>query len=865
MRWSTAKKTQEQDAANNLYEGDDATQTSIAQNAKAHARTMINQELSISRQIANAPFTKRNNEIDKLIRSDPENRTKYQAFSEQHGGFMSWDYGNLTKALNADFGTEFQDDDEIRKSIKERILEQDKEDRDIISRSGWGGDAAGFVTGLGVSIIDPVNIAVSVAIPGLGPAAKLAGASRALRYRSLAGRAAGASLATEVVLQPVIHKWKNDLEIEYTFGDAVTNAALGVVAGTTMSTALYGMGRLLKRVRGIRNDAVVAGDVHTEDAMDSVIPDVEHAEAEAGNPADPMDSPQQADRDIVDRHNQIIDGEDVSTVVNSNPTDVNPFDDAPFILVDSDRPYAIDGPTTAITVLNPEGDMVYAGTIGLGHGPGPDEFHVVSADLEPEHQGKGLGYRIYQEIAAKHPDKTFVSGPNLSPQAHGLWKKLWKAGLAAKSDGKNPDVPLYTMIKGAAEPAPAPVKRRSPPSKSATAEVVTAATDRVDEMAVKVKEFEGELNEALGTIDYPQHELNEARLTKVLNRHTEETDAVKKAELGETAKKYAGLIHAHEDKHAHITQLREAIKQAKEQAVTARKTADSVITKEKARLAREAKKGEKKAVAGKSTAGKARKAQVSTKKKTRGQLVNAIKRLEGKKNKVEGDEERLATMRGELAELDKVAMESTKAADSVKKEIEGEAKKVADKKAAKKAKKAPAEAATKLANLKTRLKGYDEKLDALYDKEADGQRVDDTLVSRLETSRDKIEQEISKMESPPTEAPGLTPSEQIARNTPEFDGTAEFKEKMVRMDELMNSMEEVSPGKWQHKADLDDAFLSPEERVQLDYERALRVEEFQELANTKVAGESLITRLKGTDDQITALKKLAACKKGEKQ
>ena len=896
------RKTRDQMAQRMMYQGDpDATMSSLYDNAKAHATIMINQEMSISRHIANGAVRERNRALNKMMDDFPEAREKYQGMSHLRNNWLDWDYGALTKALNADFGTTLPTDEELNESIKRQNVAEYEAASKTIARAGWAGDAIGLGVGFGLSMVDPPNLAIGMAIPGLGPAARMKDAGRAVRYKSIAFRSTAAGVAAEAVMQPVIKGWKNELGVEYTWGDAFANSALGVVAGTTMGVGAYGMGRLLGRLRKQKAHATSVGDTDTADGIDSVIRDVEQAQAEMGNPADVADSPEQADRDIVNRHNQIVDGEDTATVINPDPTDTNPFD-AP---VETTTTVLRERPSSGPTPENPLKEFVMSSAELAETGDDFQSPYLLADGAVVATQGDHLDYILKHYTDKGGENATYAafaedSGAirasvffdtdgsyNITLHLHGdqgltqqqydtvaklinavrsknkdIKAKVSVGVSAADSPLANPKYQPATMKQLAAliggrkpkpAPAPEPVKRQNPTTPAKTASAIDEANTKAAQITAQLKRLEDQLQAELKGIDYPGFEADEITIRKKI---AEMDAALDKGEpdpkLKQEIDTIGSRIHAHEDKDHTITQLRQSIGNLREESVKLVKQADALIAKENARLAREDKKGEAKTKAAKSPAGKARKVETSKKKKTRAQLIQAIKRLKTKKRKAEGDDERLVEMERQLAEMGK----STKASDAVKKDLEVEVKK------AKKVKKTDSPA-KKLEALHTRLEKLENRLEEMYDKEADGGRVDDSVVSQLEKTRERVEAEIEKLESPPTVAPGITPAENAARQEPDFNGTDEFKDKIARLDELFESMEEVEPGKWQHKTDIDDGFLSPEEMEQLKYERDMRVVEFEELANTKVGGEPLIIRLKGKDEQIAALEKLAACKKGE--
>ena len=227
---SKSLRNQNEEATNNLFTGTDARETGFAQNFGNSAAAFVQQDLAMSRYLMHEPVRARSSRLEELMRDGtiPEEIGKSFAHNYGLGGALTtYDYDGLAEYANTLEGDEyFQSDEELTNSIAELVQFTEAQRQDVYARAGAAGVTGMVVAGLTAASIDPPNILASLVIPGAGQATTF---SRAFLQGAKAG--AISNLATEVVTQPFIHSWKNEVGLNYTFSDVMTNMSLSTAMG----------------------------------------------------------------------------------------------------------------------------------------------------------------------------------------------------------------------------------------------------------------------------------------------------------------------------------------------------------------------------------------------------------------------------------------------------------------------------------------------------------------------------------------------------------------------------------------------------------------------------------------------------------
>ena len=231
-------------AQSNGFTGADARETGFAQNFGNAAAAFVQQDLAMSRYLMHEPVRARSARLEELMREGSIPEEVGKSFARSYGinnSFTTYDYDGLAEYANTLEGEEyFQSDEELTDSIAELVQFTEAQRQEVYSRAGITGVAGTFSAGLVSASIDPPNILASLIIPGAGQAATL---TKSMLHGAKIG--AVSNLAVEVVTQPFIHSWKNEVGLQYTYSDAMTNMALSTVMGASLSGLLSGGAHLV--------------------------------------------------------------------------------------------------------------------------------------------------------------------------------------------------------------------------------------------------------------------------------------------------------------------------------------------------------------------------------------------------------------------------------------------------------------------------------------------------------------------------------------------------------------------------------------------------------------------------------------------
>lgn len=238
----------------------DLRTTGFAQNAAAAAAQTIAQDLPVSELIAKSSHRERDGNILSRIQSGEipdELVNQFTVTSRKFYGKGVYapvnrvDYAALGDHLAAQGNKDIPTQQFLDNQMQDNIDVLDRNYRDITSRqSGWGwlGDAGGS---MGTSMLDPVNMTVGLALP----ATKLVPSNIWSKMGASFVQGMKAGLATEIVTQPLIMDWKQEIGQEYGLKEAAYNATINTFAGGFLdvgfsgSRILYGKGRGMLKSR----------------------------------------------------------------------------------------------------------------------------------------------------------------------------------------------------------------------------------------------------------------------------------------------------------------------------------------------------------------------------------------------------------------------------------------------------------------------------------------------------------------------------------------------------------------------------------------------------------------------------------------
>jgi hypothetical protein len=319
MPWNREKRSLMHNASVEGFTGPDATRSTFSDTYPAFLTKTINSELSISRHIMGAPKRDRNSEVFRMIRDGEIPESVVQNFLDESGSLSS--VFNNTDAL-ADYLIESgyvdsQTTAEIDESIKEEIHFYEGLAADALSRASASGYLGMFAGGMHAGMLDPVNVAVSLAIPAAGPASTLWGTAA-----KHAGIGAAAGLGAEALIQPVIMGYKKEVGLEYTFSDALTNASLSAIMGGTISGASGALGHA---VTDSLNNARIArqrGDIDAAEGWEAAYQIARQMDIESRNAPEPDVAPIDFDRAVVQAGEVIDSGVNIPVRQNVEPVNV---------------------------------------------------------------------------------------------------------------------------------------------------------------------------------------------------------------------------------------------------------------------------------------------------------------------------------------------------------------------------------------------------------------------------------------------------------------------------------------------------------------------------------------------------------------
>ena len=268
------------------------TTTGFGQNAAASAAQTIAQDLPISKMIAHSDHISRDNSIRDMIKSGEIPDSTVNQFIEPKkpyhpAGYQTIDYAALGDHLAAQGNEHIPTQNSLNEQMQDNIDVIQRNYDEISSRqsnTGWVGSQAGaIVTSMG----DPVNLSVSIALP----VTKIVPSTLWGKLGTSFIQGAAVGLATEIVTQPLIMDWKEDIGVEYGLDEAIFNATVNTFAGGFLDMggtgvkALYGKGKGMLKGRKDVSKMSPKEVVDIIDVSDEIVTEAKkQAEAE-GNQA----------------------------------------------------------------------------------------------------------------------------------------------------------------------------------------------------------------------------------------------------------------------------------------------------------------------------------------------------------------------------------------------------------------------------------------------------------------------------------------------------------------------------------------------------------------------------------------------------
>lgn len=323
MPWNREKRSLYSQASMEGFTGPDATRSTFSDTYPAFLAKTIHSELSISRYLMEAPKRERNDNLFRMIRDGEIEEDIVLNFVNRGMGApdVGYTYHEIDFDALASFVVEsgiadVQTTEQIDESIKSEVHFYENIAADLASRASLSGKAGAFVGGMHAGMLDPINVGVSLAVPAAGPASTLWGT--AVRHAAIG---AGANLVAEALIQPVIMGYKSDLDLEYTFSDALTNASLSAIMGGTISGASGALGHAVSNSLNNARAARARGDIDTLEAWEAAYQIARQMEVESKNAPEPDIPPQVFDKNVVRAGEAIDQGTNVPVRQTVEPID----------------------------------------------------------------------------------------------------------------------------------------------------------------------------------------------------------------------------------------------------------------------------------------------------------------------------------------------------------------------------------------------------------------------------------------------------------------------------------------------------------------------------------------------------------------
>ena len=247
---------------------DDWVRTSFMDNFSAAYDLMINEELSISQWIADAPKYQQDEWIDDYIRDGTISPAESNAFWDDNTGRM--DYNAARTYMQERGWDEFETDAEIDDRVRYDLKKHNKRASDIFSKAGVEG-TLGMVLGMGAGLMTDPVVWPSLLV---GPIAAVRAIGSTARVAQMAGKSAAIGLAEETVIQVPVYQWKQELGLEYSVGDAMLNIAIVTGASGTLGAFAQGLSNWTRKA--VREGLV---DETNAKVLNQMVEEAEEAQA----------------------------------------------------------------------------------------------------------------------------------------------------------------------------------------------------------------------------------------------------------------------------------------------------------------------------------------------------------------------------------------------------------------------------------------------------------------------------------------------------------------------------------------------------------------------------------------------------------
>jgi len=219
------------------YDNQKMSDTSFGEVFSASLGLVIDEELSISRELNRQGWAERKARIDQLIKSGEVDAKQYRGSVS----VASIDYERIAKDLNRE---DIKTDSKLTEERNAILKSRREYAEDVIAR---GSGMAQFLGAMNAYMLDPINI---LTVGLAAPATTAKGVSTIGRIAMASRNAALIEGATELGIQAMVYQHKQEIDSPYGASDALANIAMAATGAGVLSGVTEGLAGWIKAVRG---------------------------------------------------------------------------------------------------------------------------------------------------------------------------------------------------------------------------------------------------------------------------------------------------------------------------------------------------------------------------------------------------------------------------------------------------------------------------------------------------------------------------------------------------------------------------------------------------------------------------------------
>ena len=172
------------------------------------------------------------------------------------------DYDTLAK-MAKEKGLDAQTDEDMIESVRSDLKMREQYAADVFSRRTGMGTAGMFAGMFHAAAIDPLNLPSYLV--GIGAVNRSASILRQVARAAAVG--ASIEAGTAAAIEPFIHKWKAQMEMDYSFTDSLKNIAFAAGMGGAIPGGAVGLGALARKLGKMNQHPAVIKAAETDVAV----------------------------------------------------------------------------------------------------------------------------------------------------------------------------------------------------------------------------------------------------------------------------------------------------------------------------------------------------------------------------------------------------------------------------------------------------------------------------------------------------------------------------------------------------------------------------------------------------------------------